>query len=331
MGIITTSPRGVPAVNRRMRWLLFCVLVAFAIVGGTFIASQVASATVTNFCAKVYGSGEFCNQGHFHDINWIEAVASDDAFCVMRAAEGWTGAPSASGIEYCASASSGGFVYQEFHGLGGYAQTHNRHSFAVSASPAFEYSLKGARGTTQTEEEIDALFAVPASVAVVPLLTRGRAGGSAAVVPTTPAPASSTGVSKRFAVLRGPAGQGVPKVLADALLRVPAKLAVDLAGTRYVRSARAWLVPGRGWLCIAAEGSDGIGMACGTASVALDGRLVFVERNQSGNRSHILGLAPDGSAEARGERPDGTIAASASIHENVYRMVGSDVDKVSAR
>jgi hypothetical protein len=115
--------------------LLVCGVLAFA--GLTIPAF--ASATVVNFCGGTYEGHEYCNQGHSHNIQWIDAQASEDAFCVMRATEGWAGAPSASGFEYCASAESGGFVFQSFHGYAGYAQTHNDHSFAVSASPQFEY------------------------------------------------------------------------------------------------------------------------------------------------------------------------------------------------
>jgi len=96
--------------------------------------------TIATFCAGNYGGGAYCNQGHYHYIRWIEAQASADAFCVMRATEGWAGAPSASGKEYCAGSASGGYVFQEFYGYGGFAQTHNRHSYTVSATPRFEYS-----------------------------------------------------------------------------------------------------------------------------------------------------------------------------------------------
>jgi hypothetical protein len=115
--------------------LMTCVTLAFA--GLTIPAA--ASATVVSFCTGTYGGGGYCNQGHLHNIQWIDAQASADAFCVMRATEGWAGAPSASGTEYCASTESGGFVFQEFHGFSGYAQTHNLHSYSVSASPQFEY------------------------------------------------------------------------------------------------------------------------------------------------------------------------------------------------
>jgi hypothetical protein len=96
--------------------------------------------TVTSFCVGNYGGGGYCNQGHFHSIWWIDAQASADAFCVSRAKEAWAGAPTYSGVEYCAGSGSGGFVAQEFYGYGGYAQVHNRHSYEVSASPGFEYS-----------------------------------------------------------------------------------------------------------------------------------------------------------------------------------------------
>jgi hypothetical protein len=98
-----------------------------------------ASATTVNFCGGTYSGGQYCNQGHSHEIQWISAQANADAFCVMRATEGWAGAPSASGTEYCSSAESGGYVFQSFHGFSGYAQTHNNHSYAVTASPSFEY------------------------------------------------------------------------------------------------------------------------------------------------------------------------------------------------
>ncbi len=115
--------------------MLVCALLALA---GIAIPAA-ADAAVVNFCTLTYSGGQYCNQGHSHNIQWIDAQASADAFCVMRATEGWAGAPSASGLEYCASTESGGFVFQEFHGFSGYAQTHNNHSYAVSASPQFEY------------------------------------------------------------------------------------------------------------------------------------------------------------------------------------------------
>jgi hypothetical protein len=96
--------------------------------------------TTTTFCVGSYGGNAYCNQGHAHDLWWIDAQASADAFCVGRAEEGYAGAPTYSGKEYCAGQESGGFVYQEFYGYGGYAQTHNRHSYEVDATPEFEYS-----------------------------------------------------------------------------------------------------------------------------------------------------------------------------------------------
>ena len=115
--------------------LLVCAVLAL----GGLVIPAAASATTTTFCVMTYSGHQYCNQGHSHNIQWISAQASADAFCVMRATEGWAGAPSASGNEYCASTSSGGYVYQEFHGLTGYAQTHNNHSYEVSATPSFEY------------------------------------------------------------------------------------------------------------------------------------------------------------------------------------------------
>ena len=126
--------------ERSARRLLRYALVAAALCVVPLAAPAGASATVTNFCVETYSGGQYCNQTHDHAIWWIEAQASADAFCVMRATEGWAGAPSASGTEYCASLESGGYVFQEFHGFSGYAQTHNKHSYSVSASPAFEYT-----------------------------------------------------------------------------------------------------------------------------------------------------------------------------------------------
>lgn len=118
------------------------VAVSIALVGACLLAftAPARANTVTNFCVGTYGGGGYCNQGHFHSIWWIDAQASADAFCVMRATEGYAGAPTYSGTEYCAGGGSGGFVFQEFYGYGGYAQTHNRHSYEVSATPGFEYS-----------------------------------------------------------------------------------------------------------------------------------------------------------------------------------------------
>jgi hypothetical protein len=128
-------------IHRGVRSLL-AVAVSCALigVGSLALAAPARANTVTNFCVGTYGGGGYCNQGHFHSIWWIDAQASADAFCVMRASEGWAGAPTYSGTEYCAGSGSGGFVFQEFYGYEGYAQTHNRHSYEVSATPGFEYS-----------------------------------------------------------------------------------------------------------------------------------------------------------------------------------------------
>jgi hypothetical protein len=133
--------RGRPLRRRLRAMLVAATIAAISASGAVLMLPSAASAnTITNFCGGFYGGGAYCNQGHSHSIWWIEALASADAFCVYRATEGWAGAPSASGKEYCASTESGGYVFQEFFGLTGYAATHNRHSYTVEASPAFEYS-----------------------------------------------------------------------------------------------------------------------------------------------------------------------------------------------
>jgi hypothetical protein len=121
---------------------VFALAVGLALICACLLAlsAPVRANTVTTFCVGSYGGNGYCNQGHFHSLWWIDAQASADAFCVMRASEGYAGAPTYSGTEYCAGSGSGGFVYQEFFGYGGYAQTHNRHSYTVSATPEFEYS-----------------------------------------------------------------------------------------------------------------------------------------------------------------------------------------------
>jgi hypothetical protein len=125
--------------HKGIRHALMGMLASSLLAVGALAIPSAASATVTTFCVGTYGGGGYCNQGHAHNIQWIDAQAEADAFCVMRATEGWAGAPSASGTEYCSGAGTGGFVFQEFHGLSGYAQAHNRHSYSVSATPQFEY------------------------------------------------------------------------------------------------------------------------------------------------------------------------------------------------
>jgi hypothetical protein len=122
------------------RRLLAAGVLAAALVGAALSSAPAASASTSNFCVGEYGGGAYCNVGSYHSIWWIEAQASADAFCVYRATEGYAGAPSASGKEYCAGSGSGGYVFQEFFGYGGYAATHNKHSYTVSATPAFEYT-----------------------------------------------------------------------------------------------------------------------------------------------------------------------------------------------
>ena len=128
--------------NRRRRSMpVTAISTVLALLATCALSAATANATtVTTFCTESYPGNGYCNQGHPHAIWWIDAQASADAFCVMRATEGSAGAPSASGKEYCAGSGSGGFVYQEFHGFTGYAQTHNRHSYVVEATCEFEYS-----------------------------------------------------------------------------------------------------------------------------------------------------------------------------------------------
>jgi hypothetical protein len=72
-------------------------------------------------------------------------------------------------------------------------------------------------------------------------------------------------------------------------------------------------------------------MACATGSAAGEGKLALVERDQASNRSRIVGVAPNGTIGVRGEGPLQTTAAWTSVHENAYRMEGSNVDRLSFR
>jgi hypothetical protein len=115
-------------MHRKARHLL--VLAALSVMGLAATAGS-ALATTTGYCGPGdLGGGGFCNMGvPLMGIQDMYGSADHNDYCVYRAVNGSPGAASASGDEYCAT--SGGYVYQDFHGYGGYAASHNRHSYTM--------------------------------------------------------------------------------------------------------------------------------------------------------------------------------------------------------
>jgi hypothetical protein len=149
---------------------------------------------------------------------------------------------------------------------------------------------------------------------------------SAPSVPPRPGAPRATGADaldrRAFAILRR------SQLGSDAF---PPELHVALSGAsganlalsrraRGIPAGRAWIVPGRGSLCLSVEWPPpgGGGAACAADRTAVSGRLVLTSGIEGRPRGELLaGVAPDGIPRVRVSLADGTTTV-ASVHENAY-------------
>ncbi|MGA2454561.1 MAG: hypothetical protein ABSG93_13670 [Solirubrobacteraceae bacterium] len=83
----------------------------------------------------------------------------------------------------------------------------------------------------------------------------------------------------------------------------------------------AWVVPGKGSVCLIANGSA----SCTTNSAAADGKLVLISgSDKSPGVETVAGVVPDGVGTVSAHLSDGS-SQSLAVHENVYlaRVSGS--------
>jgi hypothetical protein len=144
-----------------------------------------------------------------------------------------------------------------------------------------------------------------------------------------PTPSVEHALSEHFALLREPANTTPPASVLAAIDHAPAKLGLNASGARYTSQNAAWLIPGAAWLCIAAQDSEGLGIACATSTSAIAGQLAFVDRSTTDSSSRIVGAAPDGDTQAVGQRADGSTAASAAVSQNTFRLSGSQIERTT--
>jgi hypothetical protein len=127
-------------------------------------------------------------------------------------------------------------------------------------------------------------------------------------------------LESRFALLRRPAGNAPPQALAAAVAKAPASYGLDLAGARRASATNAWLVPGDGWLCIAAVDAEGLGLSCTAAASAERGELTLTERSTATGEEHIVGACPDGYSTISAIGGGSAKLASSTVRENTYSI-----------
>lgn len=121
-----------------------------------------------------------------------------------------------------------------------------------------------------------------------------------------------------FALLRTPAAVSPSAALRKAVAKAPASYGLDLAAARRASATGSWLVPGDGWLCIAAADSEGLGLACTNSESAEAGELSLVERSQAIGSERIVGACPDGTTSVLGADQCGL--ARGAVHESTYTV-----------
>jgi hypothetical protein len=160
------------------------------------------------------------------------------------------------------------------------------------------------------------------------------ANTSSAGAPTRPAAGEASQIAAlqaQFALLRGPATTSPPAALTKALAKAPATYGLDLAAARRAAATNAWLVPGDGWVCIAANDADGLGVACTSSKSAEAGELTLVERSPASGEEHIIGAAPDGHSTISAVGADSTPLASGAVRENTYTITVRNAARIAMR
>jgi len=144
------------------------------------------------------------------------------------------------------------------------------------------------------------------------------AGTSRAAASTTPSQLEA--IVGHFAVLRNPASEAPPAGLATAVAKAPSSYGLNLAAARRASNTNSWLVPGNGWLCIAARDADGLGMSCTSAASAEAGELTLIERSQETGDERMIGACPDGYARVSALGDTHSVLGGATVSESTYDM-----------
>lgn len=127
-------------------------------------------------------------------------------------------------------------------------------------------------------------------------------------------------LDSKFALLRQPAGGAPPRALANAVSKAPASYDLDLAAARRASATNAWLVPGDGWLCIAADDAEGLALSCTASASAERGELTLIERSTATGEEHIVGACPDGYSTISAFGGDSARLATSTVRENTYSI-----------
>jgi hypothetical protein len=133
-----------------------------------------------------------------------------------------------------------------------------------------------------------------------------------------------------FALLRTRATMTPPPALADAVAKAPVSYGLDLAAARHAAGTNSWLVPGDGWLCIAANDREGLGIACTSSASAEAGELSLAERVQSTGEEHIVGACPDSCSAVTATSAGASHLSTSDVRESTYTMTVRDAARISA-
>jgi len=152
---------------------------------------------------------------------------------------------------------------------------------------------------------------------------------TSAGAPTVPGVSPIAALGGRFALLRTPASLAPPATLARAVNEAPASYGLDLAAARHAAGTNAWLVPGDGWLCIATQHAEGLGMSCATAESAERGELSLIERSSTSGEEHIVGACADGYSTISALGPSSARLASSAVRENTYALSARNVSRTT--
>lgn len=175
--------------------------------------------------------------------------------------------------------------------------------------------------TTRSRRARTTIAVATAGLTAVLLAAIAYANTTAGAVSKAAGPANQMpAIIDHFAVLRSSESSAPPPELATAVSKAPASYGLQLAAARRSASTESWLVPGNGWLCIAARDADGLGMSCTSAASAEAGELTLSERSQVTGVERVLGACPDGYARVRALSDTDSGLGSAEVKESTYRL-----------
>jgi hypothetical protein len=121
-----------------------------------------------------------------------------------------------------------------------------------------------------------------------------------------------------------------PPALANAVAKAPASYGLDLADARHAAGTDSWLVPGDGWLCIAANDRAGLGIACTSSASAEAGELSLAERVLSTGEEHIVGACPDSCSTVTAIGAGAARLSTSDVRESTYTMTVRNAARMAA-